>query len=70
MVQDESEYAPQCTDRANNGYNSGMGEIFRRVASISPVRIKDAEGNVVIADTGKVPFSITALLPPHDNQMR
>ena len=25
-------------DRAANGYNSGMGEIFRRVAMISPVQ--------------------------------
>ena len=37
--QDESEYGPSCADRARNGYNSGMGEIFRKVASISPVVI-------------------------------
>jgi len=35
--QDEAEYAPMCQDRAANGYNSGMGEIFRKVADISPI---------------------------------
>eukprot|EP00501_MAST-03F_sp_TOSAG23-6_P000400 GSMAST32.ASY1.ANO1.412.1 assembled CDS len=35
--QDEYEYSTMCTVRANNGYDSGMGEIFRRVAEISPV---------------------------------
>eukprot|EP00929_Paragymnodinium_shiwhaense_P116372 TRINITY_DN8584_c0_g1_i1.p1 TRINITY_DN8584_c0_g1~~TRINITY_DN8584_c0_g1_i1.p1 ORF type:complete len:336 (-),score=65.67 TRINITY_DN8584_c0_g1_i1:299-1306(-) len=40
--QDEHEYAPMCTQRAENGYNSGMGEIFRKVAAISPIRVKEA----------------------------
>ena len=40
--QDETEYGPMCVERAQNGYNSGMGEIFRKVASISPVVIKPA----------------------------
>ena len=35
--QDEAEFEPSCTDRAANGYNSGMGEIFRRVAQINPI---------------------------------
>jgi len=35
-----SEFASMCEDRKNNGYNSGMGEIFRRVAAISPVEIR------------------------------
>lgn len=35
--QDEGEWSGMCTDRAANGFNSGMGEIFRRVAAISPV---------------------------------
>lgn len=34
---DEAEFGPMCTDRARNGYNSGMGEIFRKVAAISPI---------------------------------
>ncbi len=38
-VQDEFEYKGWCKDRADNGYNSGMGEIFRRVAMISPIDI-------------------------------
>merc|ERR1712217_70338 len=37
--QDEFEYASMCEQRKNNGYNSGMGEIFRRVAGISPIVI-------------------------------
>lgn len=37
QYQDEYEYEDMCTDRAKAGYNSGMGEIFRRVASISPI---------------------------------
>ena len=37
--QDEYEFGEMCRDRAANGYNSGMGEIFRKVASISPVLV-------------------------------
>lgn len=37
--QDEYEYQPMCLERANNGYNSGMGEIFRKVAGISPIHV-------------------------------
>lgn len=37
LVQDEAEYQGWCSDRAAKGYNSGMGEIFRRVAMISPI---------------------------------
>lgn len=37
LFQDEREWGPQCQDRANKGYNSGMGEIFRKVCAISPI---------------------------------
>jgi hypothetical protein len=37
LFQDEREWENHCTDRARNGYNSGMGEIFRQVCSISPI---------------------------------
>ena len=37
VFQDEREWAEKCAERANNGYNSGMGEIFRQVCSISPI---------------------------------
>jgi hypothetical protein len=37
LFQDEYEFGGMCEDRKNAGYNSGMGEIFRRVASISPI---------------------------------
>jgi len=36
---DESHFTQMCTDRAAAGYNSGMGEIFRKVAAISPVML-------------------------------
>jgi len=34
---DESEWYDKCSERARDGYNSGMGEIFRKVCSISPI---------------------------------
>jgi hypothetical protein len=37
LFRDEREWAPHCSDRASNGYNSGMGEIFRKVCAISPI---------------------------------
>ena len=37
MFQDEHEFGAKCEDRAANGYNSGMGEIFRKVCAISPI---------------------------------
>lgn len=37
--QDEFEYVEECAARERNGFNSGMGEIFRKVAAISPVPI-------------------------------
>jgi len=37
--QDEREYERMCEDRARNGFNSGMGEIFRKVAAITRVQI-------------------------------
>lgn len=40
---DESLFAQMCTERANAGYNSGMGEIFRKVAAISPVIVGKKE---------------------------
>jgi len=44
MFQDEREYSRQCADRAAHGYNSGMGEIFRRAAGVSPVDLSKHEG--------------------------
>lgn len=40
--QDESDFEFMCDDRKNHGYNSGMGEIFRRVAAISPIALRPA----------------------------
>merc|ERR1719443_986514 len=39
---DEAEFKDMCEDRKAMGYNSGMGEIFRRVAAINPVEIRPA----------------------------
>ena len=35
--QSEHEYENMCEERKRNGYNSGMGEIFRKVAAITPI---------------------------------
>ena len=37
MFQDDAEWSGMCADRASRGYDSGMGEIFRKVAAITPV---------------------------------
>eukprot|EP00931_Biecheleriopsis_adriatica_P051160 TRINITY_DN29648_c0_g2_i1.p1 TRINITY_DN29648_c0_g2~~TRINITY_DN29648_c0_g2_i1.p1 ORF type:complete len:407 (+),score=56.61 TRINITY_DN29648_c0_g2_i1:84-1304(+) len=38
--QDETDFEFMCEDRKQHGYNSGMGEIFRRVAAIAPVKVR------------------------------
>lgn len=38
--QDEFEFGPMCESRKNAGYNSGMGEIFRKVAGLSPIVLR------------------------------
>ena len=54
--QDEREYKPQCKDRAKNGYNSGMGEIFRKVCAVSPIsegalqKLPDGSEDVIAED--------------------
>jgi hypothetical protein len=45
---DSSEYVRMCASRAASGYNSGMGEIFRKVAAITPI-IPGAGGQGAIA---------------------
>merc|ERR1711988_642680 len=40
--QDEHEFSGMCESRKNAGYNSGMGEIFRKVAGISPIVLRSA----------------------------
>lgn len=37
VYNDEREFKERCEERKQNGYDSGMGEIFRRVAGISPI---------------------------------
>ncbi len=44
VFQDDVEYSDMCSQRAANGYDSGMGEIFRRVAAITPISTEDAAG--------------------------
>jgi hypothetical protein len=39
--QDEGEYSEMCHERAERGYDSGMGEIFRKVAAISPIQASE-----------------------------
>jgi len=56
--QDEFEYGPMCAQRAAQGYNSGMGEIFRKVAAISPVRLLTTD-----AKAAELPAPSTAAEP-------
>uniref|UniRef100_A0A7S4B7W2 Uncharacterized protein n=1 Tax=Chrysotila carterae TaxID=13221 RepID=A0A7S4B7W2_CHRCT len=59
--QDEGEYAIMCHKRAENGYNSGMGEIFRRVAAISPVGARALAGDENgSCQEGALPVAATA----------
>merc|ERR1712078_509361 len=37
QYQHEGDFATMCEDRKRNNYNSGMGEIFRKVAEIAPI---------------------------------
>ncbi|CAK0847648.1 unnamed protein product [Prorocentrum cordatum] len=59
--QDEEEYGPMCRDRAANGYNSGMGEIFRKVAAITPIKTEASAESVPceagVASTPRSPAS-------------
>lgn len=41
QANDESMFKEHCEDRAHMGYNSGMGEIFRQVAGISPIQVDE-----------------------------
>ena len=58
QFQDEREYKQYCKDRADNGYNSGMGEIFRRVSAVSPIADEALLG---VGNGNDVPPSCTAL---------
>lgn len=49
QFQDEREYKLQCEDRAKKGYNSGMGEIFRKVCAVSPISEEALQLRGVIA---------------------
>lgn len=48
MFQDEREWTGHCKDRAANGYNSGMGEIFRKVSAISPILESAVDGSSTV----------------------
>jgi hypothetical protein len=51
LYQDEQEYGGMCEDRKENGFNSGMGEIFRRVAQISPIVPVSAQPQLAAASS-------------------
>jgi len=36
----QDQFVDMCKQRADAGYNSGMGEIFRKVAAISPIQVQ------------------------------
>jgi len=49
-AQDEVQVADHCTHRANTGYRSGMGTIFREVAGINPIPAQFQLGSSVTHD--------------------
>jgi len=51
----EDDYAGECHRRMEAGYNSGMGEIFRHVAGISPLITRSTDG--AICAVGECPAS-------------
>jgi hypothetical protein len=55
-AQDGSTFDSMCEDRANAGYNSGMGEIFRQVAAISPVEV----GGALVAPSALPPRQLVS----------
>lgn len=57
QAQDGSSFDGMCDDRARQSYNSGMGEIFRQVAAISPVEI----GGALVAPTALPPRQLVSL---------
>ena len=63
QFQDEREYKVYCKDRADNGYNSGMGEIFRRVSAVSPIPDEVLQGNIANNKADKSPTCIHVALP-------
>jgi len=63
QFQDETEFKPMCEDRARNGYNSGMGEIFRKVAGISPISIPSKKDSCLTGDASSDQCSATSNAP-------
>lgn len=45
MFHDQREFDGLCSERKEQGFNSGMGKIFVKVAEISPITIPDADDN-------------------------
>jgi hypothetical protein len=50
---DETMFAGHCKQRADAGYNSGMGEIFRKVAAISPVMPEGQQKEICSSSNGE-----------------
>merc|ERR1719261_863824 len=42
----EARFAPHCEQRKQMDYNSGMGEIFRKVAAINPITTRSEKGEL------------------------
>merc|ERR1711907_429540 len=65
--QDEFEFRDMCEDRKNAGYNSGMGEIFRKVAAISPVKMQPAIAHSGAQSLENESCVLSASAPDNDN---
>lgn len=65
-AQEGSDYDSMCEDRERAGFNSGMGEIFRQVAAISPVEI----GGPLVAPHSLPPRQLVAAARRHGSSTR
>lgn len=50
-AQQQADFGDECEGRKQSGYNSGMGEIFRKVAGIFPLRTRTLSGKICSIET-------------------
>lgn len=60
-TKDTGAMAGQCSDRAAQGFNSGMGLIFRKVAEITPAAVVSAGSSASSSTAATAPTTTTAM---------
>jgi cytochrome c5 len=66
---EESSFTSYCTQRAQSGYASGMGKIFRKVAAISPVVVgaNKTKAGIAAAEPEPEPEPASTMTKKHAN---